>query len=158
MDWSVVVVGLAGIGGTLLAPWVAGRVQRRASVHAERIAVYSELMDVAGRLADNAQSWAALPLSDRPEPSDEQVRTLYARVRVVGSDAVLRAAKEVSGLSFDFVRELVPAQMRHASDREDGSVDSGEGIKMRLALGRIADDLQAAVTRLESAIRSEMKA
>jgi hypothetical protein len=156
--WSL---GVAGIVGTLTAPLVAGRVQRKAAkedrVYAERIAVYVELLEVSGQVADNFMTWSAIPLADLPEPETERMRAMYARVRVVGSDPVYRAMKEVSDLTSQFVRDLLPARGLHARVREDGTaVDTPETIKARMDLGKIADATTKAVMALEAAVRKEM--
>ncbi len=157
---STTVVAIVGILGTLIAPLVAGRVQRKAAkedrVYAERVAVYVDLLEVVGHLADNAMTWSAVPLAELSEPDTERLRAVYARVRVVGSDRVFAASKKVSELSGDFMRDLWPARLRHHHDLSEG-VGSGEAVQLRFALGRIADEFQSAVQDLETAVRREMK-
>jgi hypothetical protein len=84
---EALVLGLAGIGatlvGTLVAPIVAGRLQR-AALRADRILdrrldVYVDLLETAGHLHDNAQTWSAIPLADLQEPPTERIRALDAR-------------------------------------------------------------------------------
>lgn len=161
MDWTLVTLGVAGIAGTLTAPLVAGRVQRKAAkedrVYAERIAVYVELLEVAGQLADNALTLSSIPLAELPEPADERMRAMFARLRVVGSDGVYKAAKEAADLSSRFYRDLVmSAAPAHRRVLQEGVVDTQETIKARMGLGGVADKMQQAVVALEAAIRSEM--
>lgn len=162
---SAVVLGLAGMGatllGTLLAPLVTGRLQR-AALKADRILdrrldAYVDLLETAGHLYENAQTWSAIPLADLQEPPTERIRGIDARIRVVGSDEVREAMLHVSRLLSRFSRELFPARLRHERNRRENQADTAEAIAARMGLGDIADEMTGALEELEARIRTEMR-
>ncbi|MGZ5295696.1 MAG: hypothetical protein ACXWYT_02125 [Actinomycetota bacterium] len=129
---TTVAVAIAGIAGTLAAavaaPWVAGRVQRaavkEARIHAARLEAYVDLLQVTGQLVENFQTWSAIPLAEVEGPSPERVRSIDARIRVVGSDAVAEATKEFAALSSRFFADHFRARLRAERDRTSGVGDS----------------------------------
>lgn len=110
-------------------------------------------------MSDNAQTWASIPLANLPDPPVDRVRSMDARVRVVGSDRVREATHRVAILSTRFHSDLCRARPGDARVKNSGdTTDTSETIKARMDLGAIADEMTEAIKELESRIRSEMKA
>jgi len=158
---STTLVAIAGIAGTLLAPIIAGRMQRsllRADrVLDRRLDAYVDLLEVAGHLHENAQTWSAVPLAKLQGPPVDRIRALDARVRVVGSDSVREAMDRVATLGSRFQRELFSAQLEEARVQRENEGDSGKAVLARMGLGTLADEMTKAIEELESRIRAEMK-
>ena len=160
---TVAIVGVVGtllgaVAGAVLAPWASGRAERRLRILDRRLDTYADLLEVAGHMRDNAQTLASAPLANLPDPPVDRVRSLDARIRVVGSDRVREATDRVAILSTRFHSELFLARPRETRIIDSGEVDTSETIKARMGLGRIADEMTEAIKELESRIRSEMKA
>lgn len=75
---STTIVAVAGIAGTLLAPVIASRIQRGLikvdRITDRRIDAYADLLEVAGHIRENAQTWSSIPLADLPEPPTDRRR------------------------------------------------------------------------------------
>lgn len=158
---EVLILGLAGIAGTLLSPIVAGRAQR-ANIREDRIldrrlSIYAELLEATQQLHDNAQTWSAVPLAELPEPPSERLRKVDAEVKVVGSDNVREAMRDAARLTIAFQRELFTARLKAARVQRENLGDSPEAIRARMELGGIADELTPVLDKLEAAIRAEMR-
>jgi hypothetical protein len=157
---STTVVAIAGILGTLLAPYITGRVQRRLvkvdRVLDRRIDAYADLLDVTRQIRENAQFWSAVPLAHLQEPPINRIRALDARICVVGSDQVREATDRFARASTEFYMKLGPARQRDAVVYEAHG-DSVETIADRMGLGKVADELKAIASELESIIQVEMR-
>ena len=159
---TVAIVGVVGtllgaVVGAVLAPWASGRTERRLRILDRRLDTYADLLEVAGHMRDNAQTLASVPLANLPDPPVDRVRSMDARIRVVGSDRVREATDRVAILSNQFQRDLFLARPREARVKDSGVVDTPETIKARMDLGAIADQMTEAIKELESRIRSEMR-
>jgi len=83
---STVVVAIAGtLAAAVLAPFVTGRMSRKSArldrLTTERIGAYADLLRATARLADNAMTWASLPLADLQETDDAEMNRIISRVR-----------------------------------------------------------------------------
>jgi hypothetical protein len=161
----VAVVGIvAGVGGTLAAglfgPVITGRTQRsnlrEDRLMDKRLTAFADLLETTRQFRDNAQHWSAIPLATLEEPKAERLRSITAQVRVVGSDKVVGAMDDVGLLMHEFLRELQPARNHHLRAREQGG-ESGDAIASRQTLGKVADQITTAVSKLEDAIRAEFR-
>ncbi|HEX6686435.1 MAG TPA: hypothetical protein VF062_26930 [Candidatus Limnocylindrales bacterium] len=91
-DW----LGLAGIGGTLLAgtltPLIAERARREGArqelLRTRRVDIYADLIRATARLVENARIWAAAPTVDLKETPEDEWDILVARVEVIASKNV----------------------------------------------------------------------
>jgi hypothetical protein len=158
---QLAVLGIAGtllgaVVGAVVAPWASGRSERRLRLLDRRLDAYTELLEVSGRLYENALARAIHPLADTADLSEDRVRALDARIRVVGSRAVRKATERFAGLSSRFFAELWQAQIAQRKVPPEDA-DSGEAVKARMALGKIADEMKAAGADLEAAIQRELK-
>jgi hypothetical protein len=159
---ATVIVAALGIGGTLAASIIAGRMQRTTArddrIRERRFAVYVDVLEVMGQFRENAQTWATFPDADVVEPSTDAIRSIDARIRVVGSDDVRAATDRVANLAQRFIADLFPARVLHERLRRQYKVvDTDETIKARMALGGLVDEMTVALKELESKIRAEMK-
>lgn len=162
MDWTTVVIAVAGIAGTVLAPIITERM-RREGVRQERLLtegleVYADLLRVTARLADNAMNWAAMPTAELEETDDAELDRTVSRVRVVASDEVLgwflRLRKQVG----EFNRLLVgEAQPHHRRVHQQGQADDDGTIRQRMALGELAEAIAESRRQIEAAIRNETR-
>lgn len=158
-------VGIAGIGGTLLAsvlaPILSERMRRRSSrldrLHEQRLTAYADMLQVTARFADNAMTWSAIPNADLKETEDGVLDALVSRIRVVGSDDVHRRFGELASQLHRFNRELYDAQAYHVALREAGTVDDQKSIGQRMSLGSIADGIVKSHGDLEAIVRKEVK-
>jgi hypothetical protein len=158
-------VALAGIAGTLLgtlsSPLLAERM-RRESVRREallnrRLSMYADLLRATARVADNAMAWSSIPLADLKETDDEDLNRIVSLARVVASDQVYAHLTELSDAAQEFNRLLFSARVYHARLQDEGHVDDSRSIEQRMALGSVADKLQASYKEMERSIRSEVK-
>jgi hypothetical protein len=86
-------LGIAGIAGTLigalLGPVLSERMRRNSvrteQFSAQRLVIYADLLRVAARFADNAQTWAVHPLKELVENESEELDRLFSQVRVIAS-------------------------------------------------------------------------
>lgn len=108
-------VAVAGIAGTVMAPLVLERM-RRESVRREhllthRTDAYADLLRVTAKLVDNATEWAYTPTVELTQTDDEELNSIIARVRVVGSPRVYDTLKDFESETHKFNRmfELVDA-------------------------------------------------
>lgn len=160
---AIAIVGVVGtllgaIVGAVLAPWVSGRVERQHRILDRRLDAYADLLEVAGHMRDNAQTWASIPLATLEDPSADRVRSMDALIRVVGSDPVREATERVATLTTRFHTDLFLARPREARVHDSGEIDTPETMRARMDLGRVADELSEAIQELESRIRNEMQA
>jgi hypothetical protein len=139
---ATTVVAVAGIAGTLAAsiisPLVAGKNQRRTLREEHRITAYADLLKAARQLHSNAETWKSDPYTDLEEPSTDDIRSMEAWVRLLGSDPVVSATSKVAE-----IRSQIDEARRAEPERE--------------ALASLAAEMTDAVQRLEFAVRSETK-
>lgn len=159
-------VGLAGIAGTLLGtvsgPSITERMRRKSTrmeqVQEQRLAIYGDLLRVMARLVDNAQTRAAIPLADLPEPTDDELDRLISQARVLSGDKVEKHLDEVSRLLHKIHRTLVMDVVPyHQQLRAAGKGDDATAIQKRSQLAGSVNELVAAYRGLNKSIREEMK-
>lgn len=159
----IAIVGVVGtllgaVVGAVLAPWVSGRMERQQRILDRRLDAYADLLEVAGHMRDNAQTWASIPLARLEDPSADRVRSMDARIRVVGGDRVREATERVAMLATRFHADLFKARPREGRVLDSDEIDTPETMQARMDLGRLADELSEAIRELESRIRNDMKA
>lgn len=154
---GVVATLLGAIVGAVIAPWVSSRMERRNRILDRRLDAYADLLEVAGVIHHNAQTWSSIPLANPEEPPTDRIRSMDARIRVVGSDSVREATERMARLATRFQADLFRARLREARVQDGGEEDASETLRARMQLGAIADEMSEAVKELESRIRLEMK-
>jgi hypothetical protein len=159
-------VGIAGIGGTLLGtvlgPSITEKMRRKSTrmeqVQQQRLALYGDLLRVTARLVDNAQTRAALPLADLPEPADDELDRLISQARVLAGEEVEKHLADLSRLISKIHRMLVMDVVPyHQKLRDEGKGDDGVAIQKRVQLAGPVEELVATYDRLRVTIRREMK-
>ncbi|MDX2547743.1 hypothetical protein ACOT81_04420 [Streptomyces sp. WI04-05B] len=163
-------LGIAGIAGTLsgalLGPVLSERM-RRNSVRAEqysaqRLVVHADLLRVAARFADNAQTWAVNPLEELAENEPEELDRLFSQVRVIATSRVCGQCKSLERTVLAFNRQLLEAQPHHRRLREladsgQGSGQDGLAVTQRTNLDTAAEGVREAYGQLSRAVRREMQ-
>lgn len=163
-------LGIAGIAGTLsgalLGPVLSERM-RRNSVRAEqysaqRLVVYADLLRVAARFADNAQTWAVNPLEELAENEPEELDRLFSQVRVIATSRVCGQCKSLKRTVLAFNRQLLEAQphnrrLRELADSGQGSGQDGLAVTQRTNLDTAAEGVREAYGQLSRAVRREMQ-
>jgi hypothetical protein len=167
MDEREFTLALAAILSTLAAaifvPLVSGYLQRKiardSQIRDRRLDAYAELLEVLQHLVDNAQYWSSLPQAEGlSEPSEERLRSITSRIRVVGSERVWDKTQEAAAIWGRFLSDLFPARLKHDRVRRETGGDTVETIGARLELGKLADQLRAAVKEIEEQVRTETEA
>lgn len=157
---ATTIVALAGIFGTLLAPlltgWLRHRHARAERLLDARIEVYADLIGAAATTADNALTWSAIPLANLPEPDDDHLNQVFARLRVVASQEVYKAAMDFKRDVSAFHHALRSARIHAARVREDGEIDDVRSIGTRMDAGEVADVVAVGFRRIEDAVRREV--
>lgn len=159
-------VGIAGIAGTLLGtvlgPSISEKMRRKSTrmeqVQQQRLALYGDLLRVTARLVGNAQTRAALPLAELPEPSDDELDRLISQAQVLAGKKVEKHLADLSRLVSKINRMLVMDVVPyHEKLRNEGKGDDGVAIQKRVQVAGPVDELVAAYGRLKDSIREEMK-
>ncbi|MEV6512955.1 hypothetical protein AB0M61_43535 [Streptomyces sp. NPDC051642] len=162
-------LGIAGIAGTLigtlLGPVLSERMRRNSvrteQFSAQRLVVYADLLRVAARFADNAETWAATPLAELEENDPEELDRLFSQVRVIASPSVCEQVRNLERAVSAFNHQLAEAQPHHRRLLEaasgQGSGEDGQAVTQRMNLATAADGVRDAYRRLSRAIRQAMQ-
>lgn len=155
---SATIIAIAGIVGTLSAPIIAESVKRRSArqdrQYDRRLTVYADLLQATAKTADNARNWASVPLAELDQHDDEFLDRILTQVRVVANAEVRDQTLAFQRAASVFHRRLSEAQLIHRRV-QDGGGDSGEAIKARVQLAKLAYELVEIFRRLEEAVRKE---
>lgn len=162
-------VGIAGIGGTVLAaaigaivaPVIAEKMGRRSArinqILSQRMDAYTDLLRIAAEKVDNARAWASLPLVDLGETDDLELDNIISRIRVVASEPVHKRTASFNTKVQSFNRRLVSVA-QPAQRRAEGGGGAGSDVvtRERVALAEIAEGIAADYWELQRLIRSEI--
>jgi hypothetical protein len=111
---------------------------------------------VTARVGDNVMNWSVFPLSDQKETDAEDMDRIISQARVVAGNEVYQRLNELTKVTGDFYRQLFPARLHHQRVREEGKVDDGESIALRVSLAGVAERIAQSHKEIEAAIRREM--
>ncbi len=113
---AIMWMGVAGIVGTALLPWITERLRsktaRRDQLVKLRLAIYADLLRATARLAATATTSAASHPNDADEIAGDEFDSLLSQARVVASDDVYRRLNELSQLTGTFNRHLMKTEPR----------------------------------------------
>jgi hypothetical protein len=124
-EFTLALVGiLSTLAAAILVPLVSGYLQRKVArdsqIRDRRLDAYAELLEVTQHLVDNARYWSSLPQAEGlSEPSEERLRNIMSRVRVVGSKRVWEMTQEATAIWSRFLSDLFPARMEHDRVRSE---------------------------------------
>lgn len=153
-------VAVAGLVTTLLAAVLTEKLRqdatRRDRLFAERLEVYADLLQAAGRVSDNAQTWSSVPLADLRETPDDFLDRMLARLSVVASEEVYDLFGTWKTDVNAFNRLLWDARMAHRAAEHTDSPETPRTILSRLRAGEKADAVTAGFVELRRLIRREM--
>jgi hypothetical protein len=141
----------------MLTEQVRRRSSKQDRLLAARLELYTDLLEVAARLADNAMTWSALPSADLVETDNERLDRILARVRLLARDDVRSRMAQFSKVVHEFNPQLYHARDVERLAQAEGAVGSAEAIRARMRLGDLADQLRALHHQLEAAVRKEVR-
>ncbi|MGW5880231.1 hypothetical protein ACWFMI_27160 [Nocardiopsis terrae] len=152
-----------GFAATVLSPLLAER-SRRKSVHLEqlrerRLALYSDLLRITARIAENAETCSAIPSAEPEETDQAEIERVVSQAAVLASSEVDELLREFSREANVFFRDLVlVVKPHHERLRRGEGPPSGEAtaIEQRMALGEKASRLREGHKALRARIRIEM--
>ncbi|AII03341.1 hypothetical protein C8E05_7169 [Rhodococcus wratislaviensis] len=161
---AVMWMGVAGIVGTAVSPWITERLRsrnaRRDQLVKLRLAIYADLLRMTARLAATATTSAASHPNDAGQIGGDGFDSLLGQAQVVASDDVYRRLNELSQLTETFNRHLVTAEQRpvfpHRQHLHDGALNDPLRLQHRRTLTDIAGGIAVAHGRVQDAIRHEM--
>ncbi|UNN01233.1 hypothetical protein [Rhodococcus opacus] len=161
---AIMWMGVAGIVGTALSPWITERLRsktaRRDQLVKLRLAIYADLLRATARLTATATTSAASHPNDADEIGGDEFDSLLSQARVVASDDVYRRLNELSLLTGTFNRHLVKTEPRpvfpHRQQLHDGAVNDPLRLQHRRTLTDIAGGIAVAHGKVQDAIRYEM--
>lgn len=101
-------MGIAGIIGTAVSPWIAERLRsknaRKDQLMKLRLAIYAELLGATARLAAQAHAGAPNPAAETETIGIEELDGLLSQAKVVAGPDVLRQLEELSQHTESFNR------------------------------------------------------
>ncbi len=158
--WAPTVVAVVAIIASFLSPLVTERMRRMSAreerLLTERLSVYGELLEAVGRIADNAQTWAAVPQASLDEPGQDELGRIDARVRVLGSEQVRADTEHFRIASIRFAQSLFQARGVHDHRDAVGADETPETIRARMNLGTLAEDLWRLRVKVEESVRRDV--
>ena len=108
-------MGIAGIIGTAVSPWIAERLRsknaRKDQLMKLRLAIYAELLRATARLAAQAHAGPPNPAAEEEEIGTEELDGLLSQAKVVAGPDVLRQLEELSQHTESFNRGTDLADM-----------------------------------------------
>lgn len=155
MDSGAVVLGLAGIagtlGGALGGPALASRRARKQTLRDDRARAYAKLLAAAEHLTSEVMGLAEFSVTTGQGPdlfSERQLASLEATSELLAGDEVALLIEEFRTAILRFMGDLADAQMR--------ATDDGELVVARLNLGKEADAIRSLLARLRDAMRADV--
>ena len=161
---AIMWMGVAGIVGTAVSPWVTERLRsknaRRDQLVKLRLAIYAELLRATAALAATATTRAPHPAGDQEGIGGYELDCLVSQAQVVAGKDVYQQLDELSHLTDSFNQHLVRAGSRpvfpHRQHLHDGAVHDPLRLQHRRTLTDIAGSIAVAHGKIQDAIRHEM--
>ena len=157
-------VAIAGIAGTLIAavlsPLVAEHYRAKHAgeeqLRTARIAVYGQFLAATARIVSNAYIAASAPNTSVEETDAADLDRLVGEIRVLGGTEVRAAFNDFQKNVAALRPQIDQARILQRRNAGMGNADSFEGIRQRVTLASLANQIKADESRLVAALHRDL--